>query len=376
MQGLISSRRGTALYLVVWLFLGAALGGVTVAAGEDAWLNAMIFAIPVTLVYSVSAGFSAYYICRAYPLAERAPFNVLMALGGAATLSALLWSAVVRAWNEACLLPGVPWAGIRFTPQLAILVFGLGVLLYGLLAAINYLVTEFERARGAERRELESRLMAQDAELRMLRTQIDPHFLFNSLNSISALTSQNARAAREMTLQLAGFFRQSLSMEAHKKVALDQEMALIRHFLAIEKVRFGERLELREEVLEGAGACLVPPMIIQPLVENAIKHGIAHLPEGGWMRVAARRAGSLLHICVENAVDAGSGSLEHGKGGGNGYGNVKGNGSGIGLANVRQRLACAYGHEASVHWSQSGDVFSVAIAMPAETKEEKICASS
>jgi LytS/YehU family sensor histidine kinase len=310
----------------------------------------------VTLVYAVGAGFSAYYICRAYPLAERAPANILLALVGAAILSALLWSGVVRGWNEACLLPGAAWAGIRFNQQLTLIIFGLGILLYGLLAAINYLVTEYERARSAERRELESRLMAQDAELRMLRTQIDPHFLFNSLNSISALTSQNPKGAREMTLQLAGFFRQSLGMEAHRNVALAQEMALIRHFLAIEKVRFGERLTLEEDVQEAAAACLVPPMIIQPLVENAIKHGIAQLPEGGWVRVSAQRAGSLLNISVENAVDAdGSRSAA--------------DSNGIGLANVRQRLASAYGHLASVRWARRGDVFGVEITMPAETSE-------
>jgi len=358
MQGVISSRRSAALYLMVWLFLGAALGGVTVAVEDAAWPNALIFAIPVTLVYAASAGFSAYYLCRAYPLAERGAANVLLALGAAAIVSTLLWSVVVRGWNEACRLLDVAWAGIEFTPQMAILISGLGVLLYGLLAAINYLVTEFERARGAEHRELQSRLMAQDAELRMLRTQIDPHFLFNSLNSISALTSQNPKGAREMTLQLAGFFRQSLSMEAHKKVALEQEMALIRHFLAIEKVRFGERLTLLEDVEDGAGACLVPPMIIQPLVENAVKHGIAQLPEGGWIKVAARRAGTLLHISVDNAVDEDTPS-----------GAAK-DGNGIGLENVRQRLACAYGHEAGIHWARAGAVFSVAITMPAETKEE------
>jgi two-component system, LytTR family, sensor histidine kinase AlgZ len=358
MEGLISSRRGAALYLLAWLFLGTALGGVTVAVEDAPWLNAMIFAVPVMLVYAVSAGFSAYYLCRAYPLAERGAANVLLALGGAAVVSTLLWSVVVRGWNEACLLPGVPWAGIAFKPQLAILFSGLGVLLYGLLAAINYLVTEFDRARGAERRELELRLMAQDAELRMLRTQIDPHFLFNSLNSISALTSQNPKGAREMTLQLAGFFRQSLSMEAHKKVALQQEMALVRHFLTIEKVRFGDRLALEEDMQEDAGACLVPPMIIQPLVENAIKHGIAQLPEGGWIRVSARRAGSLLHIGVENAVDEDA------------PGATGNEGNGIGLANVRQRLACAYGHEAGVHWAREGAVFKVTVTMPAETKEE------
>jgi LytS/YehU family sensor histidine kinase len=140
---------------------------------------------------------------------------------------------------------GVAWSGIVIAPQLSILIVVLGVLLYGFAVALHYLVIEFVRAKSAEQRELESLLMAQEAELRMLRTQIDPHFLFNSLNSISALTSQDAKAARRMTLELASFFRQSLGMEAHKKVTLGEEMVLIRHFLAIEQVRFGERLQVR-----------------------------------------------------------------------------------------------------------------------------------
>src|SRR5690606_35448398 len=141
-------------------------------------------------------------------------------------------------------------------------------------ACAHYLALEFERARGLERRELELRLLAQDAELRMLRTQIDPHFLFNSLNSISALTAIDAGAARDMTLQLAGFFRQTLGLEAHRKVTLRAELELVERFLAIERVRFGPRLAVERQVSTDAEACLLPPMILQPLVENAVKHGI------------------------------------------------------------------------------------------------------
>jgi LytS/YehU family sensor histidine kinase len=242
------------------------------------------------------------------------------------------------------------------TPPLSALMVGLGMLLYGFAAAVHYVVIEFVRASGAEQRSLEARLMAQDAELRMLRTQIDPHFLFNSLNSISALTSQDAGAARRMTLELASFFRQSLGMEAHKKVTLGQEMVLIRHFLAIEQLRFGARLQVEELVADEALDCLVPPMIIQPLVENAVKHGVGNLPEGGCVKVAVRRVGSVLQIRVENAVDA---DLPP----------PRAQGSGIGLANVRQRLAAAYRHEASIHWARQGDSFGVEISMPAETKE-------
>jgi LytS/YehU family sensor histidine kinase len=223
---------------------------------------------------------------------------------------------------------------------------------------VHYLVIEFVRAKNAEQRELESLLMAQEAELRMLRTQIDPHFLFNSLNSISALTSQDPKAARRMTLELASFFRQSLGMEAHKKVTLGEEMVLIRHFLAIEQVRFGERLLVQEAIEAEAAACLVPPMIIQPLVENAVKHGICSLPEGGTIRVTARRSGSMLHIRVDNPVDA------DGPPGGS-------DGHGIGLANVRQRLSGAYKHEASIHWGLTNNCFGVDITMPAQASEQR-----
>jgi two-component system sensor histidine kinase AlgZ len=360
MQEISSSRRGIVIYLLAWLFLGCALGGVIALSSDTPMANAMLFAIPLNLVYAFAAGYSAYYLCRANPLGSRNALSIALVFGTAAMLSGFLWLAVAHVWNGACLLLDVTWAGIEFTPHLSALIVALGVLLYGFAAAVHYLVIEFVRAKGAEQRELESLLMAQEAELRMLRTQIDPHFLFNSLNSISALTSQDPKAARRMTLELASFFRQSLGMEAHKKVTLGEEMVLIRHFLAIEQVRFGERLRVEEALEEGAADCLVPPMIIQPLVENAVKHGICNMPEGGTIRVAARRSGSILHISVDNPVDEDMSSARR---------DDLGQGHGIGLANVRQRLSGAYKHEAGIHWGRRENSFGVEITMPAQTSE-------
>jgi len=351
MQGALTSR-GAVLYLLAWLLLGAGLGGVVTLMSPGPWLHAMLFMIPATLLFAVGAGFSAYYLCRANPLGERAPASILLALCTAAVVAGFLWIGILQAWNT---LSEAFGSGVTLKPSLVALLFGLGVLLYGLLVAVNYLVMEFSRARNAEKRELESKLMARDAELRMLRTQIDPHFLFNSLNSISALTSMNPKGAREMTLRLADFFRQSLGMEANRKVTLEEEMALNRHFLAIEKVRFGERLVHEEAIEKGAMACLVPPMIVQPLVENAVKHGIGQLPEGGLVLVAAWRNGSQLKITVSNAMDEKAPERR---------------GNGIGLKNVRERLACAYGHEASVHWKKEEGRFIVEMTMPAETTED------
>ena len=349
MQSTFSTRRGAALYLLVWLLFGVVFAALVTSATGAGWLNGLLFAIPVTLVYGCAAGFSSYYLCRAYPLTEKGAASILLVFTLTATISALLWTGFCIAWNSLWQEVGVPLS----TPLKAT-VFGLGMVLYGLSAVAHYLAIEFQRARAAERLQLESQLMAQEAELRMLRTQIDPHFLFNSLNSISALTTQNPTGARDMTLQLAEFFRHTLGLEAHRKVTLDAEARLLMHFLAIEKVRFGARLGVEQDIADDARACLLPPMILQPLVENAVKHGIGQLPNGGFVRIKAWRAGSILNLEVENDVDEDLPLLP---------------GTGIGLANVRQRLASLYGHQASVACSREQHTFRVALSLPAETKE-------
>jgi len=352
MHGAFGSRRGTALYLAAWTLLGVLLAGLMVAAGDAPWSASLLFAVPLSLVYGCASGFSAYYLCRAYPLASRPLLSVLGVFTCTAVCAGALWTAAGSGFAEALrpLVPGLP----RMTRAFAALMFGLGVILYGLSAVAHYLALEFERARSLERRELEMKLAAQEAELRMLRTQIDPHFLFNSLNSISALTSIDPQGARGMTLQLSSFLRRSLGMDAQRKVPLDEEIALVRDFLAIEQVRFGARLRFEHAIGAGAGQCLLPPMLLQPLVENAVKHGIGNRLDGGLVRIDAECAGSLLRIRVENDADedlAGQPAA----------------GCGIGLANVRQRLLATYAHEASVHWTRLDARFRVDIALPVET---------
>ncbi|HZV65556.1 MAG TPA: ATP-binding protein, partial [Telluria sp.] len=124
--------------------------------------------------------------------------------------------------------------------------------------------------------------------------------------------------------------------------------------LAIEQVRFGARLLVEQDIGDDAKACLLPPMILQPLVENAVKHGIGNLTQGGTVRIAAQRAGSILRVSVENDVDEDQPAAR---------------GNGIGLANVRQRLAAAYGHQASLHCTRDATTYRAELALPAETTE-------
>ena len=181
-------------------------------------------------------------------------------------------------------------------------VFAAGVLLFLLALAVHYALLAFEAAREAERRQLELELLTRDAELRALRAQIDPHFLYNSLNSISALTASDPAGARRMCVLLGGFLRDTLSLSSRERIPLAEELALADSFLSIEQVRFGARLQVDRRIDDASAACLVPPLLLQPLVENAITHGIAGLLEGGVIRLdIARRNGTARSVSKTRA---------------------------------------------------------------------------
>jgi len=358
MQGVFSGWRSSLLYLLAWLMLGLLLAGMLAYAGGG-WGMALLFVVPLVLLYAVATGFSAYYVCRAYPLGQRHPLATAAAIGATAACAAALWCAIGAAWNgllQSFAPPAAQASAPGIGAPLVASMFGVGVLLYGLSAAVNYLLIESERVRLLETQRLQMMLAARDAELRMLRSQVDPHFLFNSLNSVSALTAIDPAGARAMALQLADFFRLSLGLQADRMIALDKELQLVRHFLSIEQLRFGERLRFEAEIGPGAGACLLPPMLLQPLVENAIKHGIGQMIGSGLVRIEAARAGSILRIRIENDVDPDADP-------------ARARGAGLGLENVRQRLRAAYDHRASAHWGRQDGRFCVALALPAAASD-------
>ncbi|MBK9392728.1 MAG: histidine kinase [Uliginosibacterium sp.] len=355
MHDLFASRRSTMLYFFAWLMLGGVLAGLIALVRDEAWLNALLFALPLAMLFAVGTAYSVYYLSRAFPLADKGLGQVLGVFSVASLLSGLAWAMVASIWNALWPLAELPGLAIMLDRVVIAMVLGLGTLLYGLCGVGHYLLVEHALSQAAAQRALESRVLAQEAELQMLRLQIDPHFLFNSLNSISALTSQDAGKARQMTLLLADFLRTSLRLGAAERIALADELGLVRQFLAIEKIRFGDRLMLEEWIDEASLQCLVPPLLLQPLVENAVKHGLSQLPQGGLLRLRTERSGAQLRIVVDNSVDADAPARARG---------------GIGLANVSRRLAVACGSAASLVARREADRFSVEIEMPVETAGE------
>jgi LytS/YehU family sensor histidine kinase len=227
-------------------------------------------------------------------------------------------------------------------------VFGFGALLYLLSLALSHLVGSFEQSRETERRALEVQVLGREAELRLLRAQIDPHFLFNSLNSISALTASDPMAARRMCLLLAEFLRESMALGSADRIPVVRELKLAERFLDIERVRFGDRLTVEVEPHD-AGSAMVPPLLLQPVVENAVTHGIAHLLAGGTIRVTVSRTSSALSIVVQNPCE---------------QERPRGTGSGVGLANVRLRLRALYGNDAWMSAAEHDGVWRVEMSVP------------
>jgi sensor histidine kinase YesM len=331
MHPILARGRRLALYLGAWTLLGLLLAALLAAPGGLGPAASPGIAIPLALVYAFFC-LSAWYVARSTPLGPTGPIRLTVTALTASVISSAAWLIVARGWLQV-FARGETLAQVdRAFPALRLLIFGFATLLYLLSLAVSYLLATFEHSREAERRGLEGQVLAREAELRSLRAQIDPHFLFNSLHSISALTTADPPAARRMCMLLADFLRDSLALGSEDRITAAREVGLAERFLDIERVRFGDRLRI--DVSDaGAGPCLVPPLLLQPIVENAVTHGVAHVLAGGTIRIALSRNAGTLTMVVENPCDPDR---------------PRRTGTGLGLANVRARLRALYGDDARI----------------------------
>ena len=207
-----------------------------------------------------------------------------------------------------------------------------GVWLFTVWSLIYFGYHAFNRARHAEvdRWQLESTV--KEAELRALKSQVNPHFIFNSLNTVRALIHEDPATAETMVTRLAGLLRYALQAGQLETVSLERELAIVRDYLAVEKIRFEERLRPRFEIEDRALALAVPPLLLQTLVENAVKYGVGNNPTGGDVVVSASVEDSKLRLSVAN-----TGRLSTG-----------GASTGLGLRNATERLRMLFGERATL----------------------------
>lgn len=185
-----------------------------------------------------------------------------------------------------------------------------------------------------ERKNDQLELAVQESEGRVLRAQMNPHFVFNALNSIRALILEDPKKARNGINQLSQLLRNSLLTERKKTIPLSEELETIKNYLELEKIRYEERLSYKFTIEEGCKEAKIPPMIIQTLVENGIKHGISKMVNGGLIQIMAKHDNNTLHIIVQNPGEL--------------LNEQSPTGTGLGIENSKHRLSLLYGEQASI----------------------------
>jgi two-component system, LytTR family, sensor kinase len=224
-----------------------------------------------------------------------------------------------------------------------------GSFYYFLLVLVYYLVIYYQNLQDKTRAEGRLNEMVRESELNLLKSQINPHFLFNSLNSISSLTITNPEQAREMTIKLSDFLRYSVSMGNNRFSTLGKEIEHIKKYLDIEKVRFGSKLQYNFNIDQECLDCEIPVMILQPLYENAVKHGVYESTGEITIQTNTRNVKGFLEILIINNFEPGAPSRK---------------GTGIGLVNIRERMKLIYKDEQLLSTKVNGNQFEVLLVLP------------
>jgi two-component system sensor histidine kinase AlgZ len=345
MGGPTQSKARLLAYTAAWIPLGAVLGFVLASAAHLTLFESAAITTPLT-IFLFAICLSPAPMCRSLPLTKSPLWKLL----GTHVVTAMWMSAIVATLapflvqSYGQVFPTLPLRFHAAIPALTGMVF----LFYLMSVALHYLMLAVESSQQAE-------ILAREAELRALKSQINPHFLFNSLNSISALTSIDPAKAREMCIRLSEFLRNSLRLGERTSVPFGEELALTSTYLDVEQVRFGTRLRVTRNFEGVCDVCDVPPLLLQPLVENAIKHGIASLIEGGEINMSAWVSNQQLYFSIENPFDPEAPAQRK---------------SGFGLVNVRKRLQTRYGSAATLDIHVQKSLYRVALSVPYSGKEK------
>ncbi len=317
---------------VAWFVLISAAKGDAVAWGKliqanlPMWITVALFTPPVV------------WLARRFPWIEGGRRQAVVVHAGGIVAFTVLHTVAVQLWYSLYRNPK-PFDAPGFVaaiPKMVASIMDRGIMFYLIILGGAWLVETYtqyrEREREAAQLELERaqlRASLSEAKLQALRMQLQPHFLFNTLHAISTLVLKGElRSADQMLAHLSRFLRLTLENAQVQTVSLAMELEFLDAYLRIQKVRFGDRLAVHHDIEERTLPAAVPSLILQPLVENSIQHGIGQCPDGGSIQVRARRTGDTVVLEVE---DDGAGLPED-----------PWSGDGIGLRNIRERLTQLY----------------------------------
>lgn len=260
---------------------------------------------------------------------------------------AAIWISVIK-WALAHLISDPSY--IIFLNKSLPVRFFIAFLMTGWMALIHWLLFTFEENKENQQRKADSDKLAKDAELFKLRQQLHPHFLFNSLNSISSLTGNHPEEARHMIQQLADFLRGTLKNDEKTQVSLEEEIRYLKLYLDIEKVRFGHRLSTEINADEQCTKSLIPQMLLQPIVENAIKFGLYDTTGNVTITITALQEKGQLIIAIQNPFDPETSQTRKG--------------TGFGLNSIQRRLYLLYARKDLLETKAEGNLFTTTVIIP------------
>ncbi|MEH6790346.1 sensor histidine kinase [Parasphingorhabdus sp.] len=341
-----------------WNLQSAGWAGALILRAIGGISNGLPLSFLVPVIISTITGYSISLLLSVVykNLIHRRPIVTWSSTAAILTVASALY-AFIDAWVFLIQNPTTETAfGTLFLGSLF-----LGIMMLGAWSALYYAINFFLRVEEQNDQLLQLEAQATRAQLAMLRYQLNPHFLFNTLNSISTLVLlRQTEPANAMLSRLSSFLRHTLVNEVHSRVTLAQEVETLHLYLDIEKMRFEERLRSHFDIDPAVRDALLPSLLLQPLVENAIKYAVTPQEEGADISVAAHLDGDKLRITVS---DTGPGK--------NGVITSKYDSTGVGLGNIQERLNQAYGEGAIFETRSSpGEGFSVLIALPFETREQ------
>jgi len=344
----INNRVRLIVWWLVWLFLGLGQALLFYFAYGSFIKISIIDSILSLLIYSVLA-LSIWYPFSFFNLAKPKASVLISNLVASGAITITIWISITRLIIP-LLLPEQNNYAEYWEATLPYRI-GTGVFIYGLVILTYFLFVNLTNLSEKNIREAKLESLVKETELKMLRSQINPHFLFNSLNSISSLTVTDPEKARTMVIRLSDFMRYALSRKDEQPVSLRSEFENLRLYLDIEKVRFGDRLSTEEHIEESCLDVKIPVMLLQPLYENAVKHGVYESTEQVRVTTSASVLNGYLQINISNNFEPGTSTAK---------------GTGTGLLNVSRRLELTYGNRASLTTNKKDNIFTASLFIPAE----------
>lgn len=340
--------KSLSMYLIVWILIAGVYFVLSIYVLESNLKIALIDSIVFSLLYAL-IGLSIWYNVRFNPFESKNKLKVVTNHFASANIAGVVWlgAGFIIAIN----LTGLDEQYQKFFQTTITFRFITSLLLYSLITSFYYLIIYYNSYQEKLRKESELKSLVVESELKMLKFQVNPHFIFNSLNSISSLTLSNPSKAQEMTIKLSEFLRYTLTNNERQISFFRDELKNIRLYLDIEKVRFGDKFEYVESVKDECLDVEIPNMILQPLFENAIKHGVYKSIDKVYIKLYCNQQDGYLKITIENNFDPEAISYK---------------GQGIGLENVKRRLNLIYGKGNLLSFEKQSNIFRVNLFIPIE----------